>query len=284
VRIGQTWLIAGVVFAFFACPLAADAQQSTRVPRVGILSDEMRSLPESFEPFAQGLRDLGYVEGRNIAFERRCSEHKDEILPGLAAELVSLQPDVILAIGTLAARAAKSATQTIPIVFARVADPIAFGLVPGLPRPGGNLTGLSLQLLDIGAKRLEFLVTAVPEAKRVGALFDPSSPTAEELGEIEAGARSLNVEIIPTDVRGPEDFEPALRALAEQGAAAVINVSPLRGRGSSPPASSCSTYWSRPDCRPCVGRGRPRQRVACCRTGQSTLTNSRAPQPMWTRS
>ena len=136
----------------------------------------------------QGLRDLGYVEGRNIAFERRCSEHKDEILPGLAAELVSLQPDVILAIGTLAARAAKSATQTIPIVFARVADPIAFGLIPGLPRPGGNLTGLSLQLLDIGAKRLEFLVTAVPEAKRVGALFDASSPTAEELGEIEAGA------------------------------------------------------------------------------------------------
>jgi putative tryptophan/tyrosine transport system substrate-binding protein len=139
------------------------APQPTRIPRVGILSDEMRSLPESFEPFAQGLRDLGYVEGRNIAFERRYSEHKDEILPSLAAELVSLQPDVILSIGTLVARAAKSTTQTIPIVFARVADPIAFGLVPGLPRPSGNLTGLSLQLLDIDAKRLEFLVTAVPQ-------------------------------------------------------------------------------------------------------------------------
>ena len=205
-RIGQTWLITAFVFAFFACPLAADVQQPAKVPRVGILSDEMCSWPESFEPIAQGLRDLGDVEGRNIAFERRCSEHKDEILPGLAAELVSLQPDVILAIGTLAARAAKSATQRIPIVFARVADPIAFGLVPGLPRPGGNLTGLSLQLLDIDAKRLEFLVTPVPEAKRVGALFDASFPTAEELGEIEAGARSLNVELIPSDVRGPEDF------------------------------------------------------------------------------
>jgi len=237
-RMGRTRLSVAFVLGLSALSLSAEAQQPTRIPRVGILSDEMRSLPESFEPFAQGLRDLGYVEGRNIAFEPRCSEHKDDILPGLVAELVSLQPDVILAIGTLAARAAKSATQTIPIVFARVADPIAFGLIPGLPRPGGNLTGLSLQLLDIGAKRLEFLVTAVPEAKRVGALFDASSPTAEELGEIEAGARSLNVEIIPTDVRGSEDFEPALRALAEQGAAAVINVSPLRGRGSSPPASN----------------------------------------------
>ena len=187
-RMGRTRLSVAFVLGLSALSLSAEAQQPTRIPRVGILSDEMRSLPESFEPFAQGLRDLGYVEGHNIAFEPRCSEHKDDILPGLAAELVSLQPHVILAIGTLAARAAKSATQTIPIVFAKVADPIAFGLIPGLPRPGGNLTGLSLQLLDIGAKRLEFLVTAVPEAKRVGALFDASSPTAEELGEIEAGA------------------------------------------------------------------------------------------------
>jgi putative ABC transport system substrate-binding protein len=207
-------------------PITAVAQQPARVARVGILSDEMRSLPESFEPFAQGLRDLGWVEGRNIAFERRAAEHKNEILPSLAAELVRLQPDVIFAVGTLAARAAKSATQTIPIVFARVADPIAFGLVPGPPRPGGNLTGLSLQLLDTGAKRLEFLVTAVPEAKRVGALWDASFPTAEaEFREIEAAARLLNVELVPADVRGPKDFEPALRALAEQGAAAVINVS-----------------------------------------------------------
>jgi putative ABC transport system substrate-binding protein len=211
----------------FVWSLSADAQQPTRIPQVGILSDERCSWPESFKPIAQGLRDLGYVEGRNIAFERRCADHKNEILPGLAAELVSLQPDVILAIGTLAARAAKSATQTIPIVFARVGDPIAYGLVPGLPRPGGNLTGLSLQLLDTAAKRLEFLVTAVPEAKRVGTLWDASYlPTAEaELRQIEAASRSLNVEIVPADVRSPKDFEPALRALAEQGATVVINIS-----------------------------------------------------------
>ena len=138
------------------------------------------------------------------------------------AHLVRLRPDVIFAVGTLAARAAKTATQTIPIVFARVGDPIAYGLVPGLPRPGGNLTGVSLQLLDTAAKRLEFLVIAVPEAKRVGVLWDASFlPTAEaELREVEAAARSLNVELVPADVRGPEDFEPALRALAERGAAA----------------------------------------------------------------
>ena len=186
--IRPTRVIVALALGLFVWSLAAHAQQPTRIPRVGILSDEICSWPESFQPLAQGLRDLGYVEGRDIAFERRCAEHQVEILPGLADELVRLQPDVIFAVGTLAARAAKTATQTIPIVFARVGDPIAYGLVPGLPRPGGNLTGLSLQLLDIGAKRLEFLVTAVPEAKRVGALFDASSPTAEELGEIEAGA------------------------------------------------------------------------------------------------
>ena len=225
--IRPTRVIVALALGLFVWSLAAHAQQPTRIPRVGILSDEMCSWPESFQPLAQGLRDLGYVEGRDIAFERRCAEHKVEILPGLADELVRLQPDVIFAVGTLAARAAKTATQTIPIVFARVGDPIAYGLVPGRPRPGGNLTGLSLQLLDTAAKRLEFLVIAVPEAKRVGVLWDASFlPTAEaELREVEAAARSLNVELVPADVRGPEDFEPALRALAEQGATAVINIS-----------------------------------------------------------
>jgi putative ABC transport system substrate-binding protein len=101
-----------------------------------------------FEPFVQGLRDLGYVEGHNIAFERRYAENKEEILPSLAAELVRLQPEVILAIGTGAARAAKNSTQTISIVFARVGDPIGSGLVSSLARPGGNLTGLSLQYIS----------------------------------------------------------------------------------------------------------------------------------------
>src|ERR1700730_2304948 len=120
-----------------AWPLAARGQQPARVPRIGILSDwTPLEAARFFEPFVQGLRDLGYVEGHNIAFERRYAENKEEILPSLAAELVRLQPEVILAIGTGAARAAKNSTQTIPIVSARGGDPIGSGLVYSLSRPG----------------------------------------------------------------------------------------------------------------------------------------------------
>jgi len=201
--------------AAIASPIGALAQQTTNVPRVGILSDESPSVgAESFEPFAQGLRGLGWIEGRNIVFEHRSAERKNEILPSLAAELVRLEPNVILAIGTPSARAAKGATQTIPIVFARTTDPVGWGLVTSLARPGGNLTGLSVQLTELTGKRLELLITAVPDAKRVGVLWDPNFPPAvSQLKEVEGAARSLNLEIIPTEVRGPDDFEPALQAM-----------------------------------------------------------------------
>ena len=176
-RIGQTRLIVAVALGLFAWSVSADAQQPTRIPRVGILSDEPRLLQTFFEPFAQGMRDLGYVEGQGIAFERRYAERKNDLLPGLAAELVGLQPDVILAVGTSAALAAKAATQTIPIVFTRIADPVGAGLVPSLARPGGNLTGVSLLGgSELSAKRLDLLIMAVPDAKRVGALWNPSAP------------------------------------------------------------------------------------------------------------
>jgi putative ABC transport system substrate-binding protein len=180
---------------------------------------------KTFEPFAQGLRDLGWVEGQNIAFERRYADDNYEILPSLAAELVRLPPNVILAIGTPAARAAKAATQTIPVVFARISDPIGLGLTPALARPGGNLTGLSVLAHELDAKRLELLVTAVPDAKRVGALWDPGSPSAApEPREVEDAARPLNLELIPAAVRSPNDFEPALRALVEQHIGALLVV------------------------------------------------------------
>ena len=174
----------------------------------GILSDESPSLvAKSFEPFAQGLRDLGWTQGQNIAFERRYAELKYEILPGLAAELVRVQPNLILAIGTGAARAAQSATQTIPIVSARIGDPIGYGLVTSLSRPGGNLTGLSILTRELEGKPLQLLTTAVPDAKRVGVLWDPSFPAADPVfREIEAAARSLNVELVPAEVRGSDDF------------------------------------------------------------------------------
>jgi len=224
VSVGRTRLIAALSLSLFAWPLSSGAQQPTKVPLLGILSDESPSLvAKSFEPFAQRLRDLGWTEGQNIAFERRYAELKYEILPGLAAELVRVQPDLILAIGTGAARAAQSATQTIPIVFARIGDPIGYGLVTSLSRPGGNLTGLSILTRELEGKRLQLLTTAVPDANRVGVLWDPSFPAADPVfREIEAAARSLNVELLLAEVRGSDDFEPAFRAMAERHATALI--------------------------------------------------------------
>jgi len=205
-------------------PLALRAQQSARIPRVGILSDYSAALAaKSVEPFVQTLRDLGYIEGQNIAFEYRHGDGNNVILPGLAAELVRLQPEIIFAVGTPATLAAKGATQTIPIVFARIADPVGSGFVSSLARPGGNLTGLGVLQIETGAKRLELLTMAVPAAKRVGVLRDPNFPPAvAEFRELPAAARSLDLELIPADVRAPDDFEPALRAMVQQGAGALV--------------------------------------------------------------
>ncbi len=222
-RVGQIRLIVALALGLCAWSVSADAQQLTRIPRVGVLSDETRS--RAFEPFAQGLRDFGYIEGQNIAFERRYAEENYEILPSLAAELVGLQPDVILAIGTPAARAAKTATQTIPIIFARISDPIGVGLASSLARPGGNLTGVSIITRETVAKRLELLIAAVPDAKRVGVLWHPNFPPAgPQFREVEAAARSLNLELVPVGVREPDDFEPAVRAMVEQRVGALIVV------------------------------------------------------------
>jgi putative tryptophan/tyrosine transport system substrate-binding protein len=215
-RIGRTRLIVALSLGLAAWSRSAGAQQqAVKIPLIGILSDETPSLgAKFFQPFAQGLRDLGWVEGQNVTVERRYAAGNNEALSSLAAELVRINPDVIFAIGTPAARAAKSTTNTIPIVFARSADPIGFGLVPTLARPGGNLTGLSDQAVETGPKRLEFLVTAVPDAKRVGVLWDP--PNGMELGEIERAAQSLNREVVPVDVRGPDELNLAFRTVAEQ--------------------------------------------------------------------
>jgi putative tryptophan/tyrosine transport system substrate-binding protein len=224
-RTGRTRLIVAFALGLFLWLPSARAQQSTKMPRVGVLSDESPTLAaRNLDPFAEGLRELGWIEGQNITFERRYAEQRNDALPSLAAELVSLQPNVILAIGTAAARAAESATQTIPIVFARSADPIGSGLVPALARPDGNLTGLSDQAVEIGPKRLELLSMAVPDARRVGVLWDPTFAHSIAVEDIELAAHALKLEFVPAEVRGPDDFESALRVMLEQHASALIVV------------------------------------------------------------
>ena len=158
--------------ATVAWPLAARAQQATVVQRVGFLSDESRSLGSTaVELIAKTLHDLGYVEGRNIVFESRYADGKNDVLAGFVAELIRIRVSVIIAIGTPATRAAKNVTDTIPIVFSRIADPLALGLVTSLARPTGNLTGVSVITQDLAAKRLEMLVDLIPGIKRVGVLW-----------------------------------------------------------------------------------------------------------------
>src|SRR6266849_8839648 len=152
-------------------PLAVEAQQAAKVPRIGYLAPNLATIPHLLEAFRQGLRDLGYVEGRNVVIEYRDAEGKLERLPALAAELVALKVDVNLAPGTLHALAVKQATKTIPIVFIGAADPVRSGLVTSLARPGGNVTGLSNLAPELVGKGLELLKQAVPGVSRVAVLW-----------------------------------------------------------------------------------------------------------------
>ena len=156
-------------------PSAAEAQQAAKVARIGYLGTNRAVAPRHVDAFLQGLRDLGYVEGRNLVIEYRDAEGKLERLPALAAELVALKVDVIVAATTPGALAAKQATKTVPIVFAVAADPVTDGLVASLARPGGNVTGLSYLGPDLVGKLLELLKQAVPGVGRVAVLRQPSA-------------------------------------------------------------------------------------------------------------
>src|SRR6185295_19912287 len=148
--------------ALLAAPLVAEAEQAAKVTRIGYLSHNLAASPHLREAFLQGLRDLGYVEGRNVVIEYRYAEGKPERLPVLAAELVALKVDVIVTVSNTTALAAKQATRTVPIVFTAVADPVAAGIVTSLARPGGNVTGLASLGSELVGKRLELLKQAIP--------------------------------------------------------------------------------------------------------------------------
>jgi len=216
----------GVALAlgFLAAPLAPDAQQLTRAPRIGYLEFGTAAPGTSFlEAFRQGLRDLGWVEGQNIAIEVRYAEGKRDQLPELAAELVRRKVDLIFASTTPAALAAKHATTTTPIVIGLVADPVGSGVVASLARPGGNITGWTHEPgLEIHGKRLELIKEAVPGATRIGALWNPTNPIHGPIvKELEAAAQALKVQLHPVPVQDPKEFESAFAALTRQRAGAL---------------------------------------------------------------
>jgi ABC-type uncharacterized transport system substrate-binding protein len=202
-----------------AASLPATGQQSGKVPHVGYLSS---GAGYPFDAFREGLRDLGYVDGRNIVIERRSAEGDPQRLPELAAELVRLRVDVIVTATTAATQAAQRATSTIPIVFALADNPTDLGLVASLAKPGGNITGLTGLMVELTGKRLELLKEAIPGAKRMGVLFSPYSFSPAALKEANhAGARlGLQLEVI--EVRQPTDLGSAFAQLTARKVQALL--------------------------------------------------------------
>jgi putative ABC transport system substrate-binding protein len=206
------------------------SSQATRTPRIAILSPGRAELPDPIfnmlSAFLQRLRDLGYAEGERLNIERQYADGRPERLPVLAAELVKRKPDIIVAISTTAARAAKEATSTIPIVAMAMADPVADELVASLARPGGNVTGTAFLGPELAAKRLQLLREVVPKLSRVAALWHPkaySERTMTALSkEIEVAARTLGLQLQLVPAFGPDDINGAFDAMASERADAVI--------------------------------------------------------------
>jgi putative tryptophan/tyrosine transport system substrate-binding protein len=202
------------------------AQQPEKVPRIGFLSATSPSAQNAFlDAFKQGLRDLGYVVGQNVALEIRAAEGKYDSLPDRAAELVRLKVDVIFAASAPAIKAAKQATSTIPIVFETLSDPVADGFVANLARPGGNLTGLAGLAPELSGKRLELLKEVVPRLTRVAVLLNPDNPNARRLlKETEISAQALGMQLQVLQVRHPDELDKAFSAMtkARAGALTVI--------------------------------------------------------------
>ena len=214
----------------FACIHTAEAQQPTKIPRIGFFSSISSSIFSArAEAFRQGLRELGYVEGKNIVIEWRSAEGKADRLPALAAELVRLKVDVIVSPGPGPTRAAKQATNTIPIVMAFDDDPVGSGFAASLARPGGNITGLSTLASEISGKQLELLREIVPKLSRVAVLGNASQPGhPQALKEINVAADAFRVQVQYLEVRGPKDVETAFRAASKERAdAALVLGSPI---------------------------------------------------------
>jgi putative ABC transport system substrate-binding protein len=206
-------------------PLAAEAQPAGKVPHIGVI---MQGIPpgeagDELDVFRQGLRDLGYVEGQTIVLDVRWGEGQHERYPALAADLARLPVDVIVAAGGSPARAAQHATTTIPIVMLVGVDPVEQGLVASLARPGGNITGLTVMTRELSGKRLELLQEAVPGLSHVALLVDAGNPNRQAHRHAhEAAARALGIQLLPLEVRGPDEFVGAFQAATQGQAQALI--------------------------------------------------------------
>lgn len=206
-------------------PFTSFAQSQSKVWRIGFLGQvSAAALATRVDSLRRGLRELGYVEGKNIVIDVRGSE-KYAQLPDLAAELVRLKVDVLITQGTPSALAAKQATATIPIVMPAVGDPIRSGLVTNLARPGGNITGFTYFTAELSAKRLELLKEVLPRIKRVAVLVNPdNASTMNDFRTVEVAARSLKVELQQFDVRSADDIESAFSSMAKKHIDAVVAV------------------------------------------------------------
>jgi putative ABC transport system substrate-binding protein len=223
--IDRRTFLAGTGAVLLAAPLAADAQQARKVPRIGFLG--ARAPSESsplIDAFRQGLRELGWVEGQNIVIDYRFAEGRLDRLPDLAAELVRLKVDIIVAHPTAGAVAAKNATGTIPIVMISVGDPIGLGLIASFARPGRNATGLSYSAgLEIVGKQLELLKETVPKVRRVAILSNPANPSRPgAIKEVNLAARSLGVQLQILEARGPNEFDGAFAAMTTERVGALL--------------------------------------------------------------
>ena len=213
-----------LVVTFVTFGAVAQAQQPTKIPRIGFLAGvALPALSSRTEAFRQGLRELGYVEGKNIIIEWRSAEGKTDQLPALAAELVRLNVDVIVTAGSTPTGPAKEATSTIPIVMAQDSDPVGSGFVASLARPGGNITGLSTLSPEISGRQLELLKEIVPKFSRGAVLGTSTRPgTAQALKETELAAVALGVQLQYLDVLATKDIETAFRAASKGRADAVV--------------------------------------------------------------
>jgi putative tryptophan/tyrosine transport system substrate-binding protein len=223
------WSSILIVVVQLAVGVTAEAQQPGKVPRIGFVSaraDPTPTTPDSSaDALRQGLRNLGYIEGKNLVIEYRYFEGKVDRIPSLVAELLQLKLDVLVSVNTLTIRAFKQATKTLPIVIVINDDPVTTGIVNSLARPGGNVTGLTRLTRELSGKRLELLKEAVPKLSRVGVLDDASTDIQASFQDFETAARALKIQLQSLEVRGPNpDLEGAFQAAASGRVNALVTV------------------------------------------------------------